>query len=101
MRPHHERNLRFGEPDFGGRTHRTLVVMGASYARVFASAFACCRCGASSPAISTIERRRIAVGRGAACAPTVGTVECGRVAAGRGSTHASSVRPVEPGLLSG
>ena len=67
----------------------------------FALAFACCRCGASPPAIGTVERGRIAAGRGATCAPPISTVERRRVAAGRGSTCTASIRPVEPGLLSG
>jgi hypothetical protein len=100
MRSHHERNLQFGEPDFGCRSHRRLTVIGIDYASAFASAFTSCGCGASPPAISPVERRRIAAGRGAAYAPSVSTVERGRVAAGRGSTHASSILPVEPGLLS-
>ena len=52
------------------------------------------------PAISTVERRRVAAGRGATCALPVSTVECRRIAAGRGSTYAPSISPVEPGLLS-
>src|SRR5262245_7281885 len=57
MRQHHERNLRFGKPDFGCRSHRTLVVIGVGHASVFASAFAWYRCGASPPAIGSVERR--------------------------------------------
>src|SRR5262249_43423701 len=58
-------------------------------------------CGASPPTIGTVERRRVAAGRGATCAPPVSTVECRRIAAGRRRTHAASIGPVEPGLLSG
>src|SRR6185436_9694024 len=43
----------------------------------------------------------VAAGRGAAGASPVSTVERRRVATGRGSTCASSIGPVEPGLLSG
>src|SRR5262245_2318074 len=75
--------------------------MGAGYAGAFASAFAWCRGGAGPPAISTVERCRVASGRDAACAPSVSTIERGRVAAGRGSTRAPTIRPVEPDLLSG
>jgi hypothetical protein len=75
--------------------------MGVANASAFALAFACYRCGASPPAIGTVERGRIAAGRGATCAPPIGTVERRRVAAGRGSTCAPSIRPVEPGLLPG
>jgi len=91
VRAHHERNLRFGEPDCDCLGHQG----------VFALTFACHGCGASPPAIGTVERFSVAAGRGAACAPPVSTVESRRVAAGRGSTYASSIGPVEPGLLSG
>src|SRR4029077_3375511 len=59
------------------------------------------RCGASPPAISTIERCSVTAGRGATGAPPVGTVERRRIAAGRGGTYAPSIRPVEPGLFTG
>ena len=91
MRAHHERYLRFGEPDFDGLGHQ----------KVFALKFACHGCGASPPAIGTVERFSVAAGRGAAGASPVSTVERRRVATGRGSTCASSIGPVEPSLLSG
>src|SRR5262245_38229249 len=40
-------------------------------------AFACDRCRTSPSAISTVERCRVAAGRGATCAPPVSTVEPG------------------------